>query len=285
MHGRMHTARTYGRLYPGWRLPFALTLVGLEQRFNVLSESYVNAGLRTLLLRSRRTEYPDPNESTLLTLPLSASTLRSLLVAQGDATTDKNARLLTIATNIQVDKNTTIIKSGAEFEDPSEDESKTLLRQFEEPLEEESGDNFKSQSMNPSTKRAGDMNTKNTSYKASKTPSEVTSDASNSVEIMQGRPLVLKENANFIANAAEILHLHVISLDNNTVMHRTQRVTHSLKWLHNAEAGELAAHEGTSVIDVNQIDSEITREVDDEGCVLIAARGVVVRIKAISNTL
>lgn len=290
MHGKMHTARTHGRLYPGWRLPFAPTLVGLEQRFNVLLESHVNAGLKTLLSRSRKTEYPDPNESTLLTLPLSASTLHSLPVAQGDATgTDENATLLTIATSIQVDKNTTMIESGGGCEDPSEVESKTLFERSEEPLEEESGDNFEIKPMNPSAKTANDMNMKSASYKVSKTPSEVTSevtsDASNTVEMMQGRPLVLKENAIFIANAAEKLHLHVKSLDHNTVMHRTQRVTHSLEWLHNAEAGELAAHEGTSVIGVEQIDSEITREVDDEGCVLIAARGIVVRIKAISKTL
>jgi hypothetical protein len=81
MHGKLHTARTHGRFYPGWRLHFA-TLVGLEQRFSELLVSEINAGLRTLLSRSRKTAYPDPNNSKLLTLPLSASILRNLPVAQ-----------------------------------------------------------------------------------------------------------------------------------------------------------------------------------------------------------
>ena len=90
MHGRMHTTRSHSRLYPVWRLPFAPTLRVLEQRFDVLLESRINAGLRALLSRSRKTAYPDPNESTLLTLPLSASTSRSVLVAQGNTAMEKN---------------------------------------------------------------------------------------------------------------------------------------------------------------------------------------------------
>jgi hypothetical protein len=40
-------------------------------------ENQVRNSPRTLLSRQQKTLYPDPNESSLLTLPASASTLRS----------------------------------------------------------------------------------------------------------------------------------------------------------------------------------------------------------------
>jgi hypothetical protein len=81
MHGKMHTARTHGRLYPGWRLPFMPTFVSLEQRFNAVLASQIDASLSTLLSTGQKSVHLDPNESTLLMLPHSASTLHSLPVA------------------------------------------------------------------------------------------------------------------------------------------------------------------------------------------------------------
>jgi hypothetical protein len=80
MHGKMYTARTHGRLYPGWRLPSILAFEHLERSFNAVLSNQINTSLSVLLSRGQKTVYPDPNESTLLTLPHSASTLQSLLV-------------------------------------------------------------------------------------------------------------------------------------------------------------------------------------------------------------
>ena len=102
--------------------------------------------------------------------------------------------------------------------------------------------------------------------------------------MIQGQPLVLKRSANFLGTAAERLHLHFEYPDQNAIMHCTQRATHSLAWLDDVEAGKLAASEGTTVIDVEQMDNDITREVDDEGCLFIAARGVVVQITVMTDT-
>jgi hypothetical protein len=90
MHEKMHTTRTHGRLYPGWRLPAVSAFVSLQKRFNILLADHINASLATLTLRGARTIYPDPNESTLLTLPYSASTLRSLLAGPVEATKKDN---------------------------------------------------------------------------------------------------------------------------------------------------------------------------------------------------
>ena len=78
MHRKMHTPRCHGRLYPGWRLPFSPKLTETERRFNNMLGTHVRSSLTTLIARRKKTIYPDPNESTLLTLPLSTSTLRSL---------------------------------------------------------------------------------------------------------------------------------------------------------------------------------------------------------------
>lgn len=49
------------------------------------------------------------------------------------------------------------------------------------------------------------------------------------------------------------------------------------------EAGELATSKGTSVINVKQIENEITREVDNKGCLFLTACRVVMQIKVITK--
>ena len=94
----------------------------------------------------------------------------------------------------------------------------------------------------------------------------------------------MKANTGILARAAERLHVQVQYQDQNAIVYRAKRVTHNLEWLHDAEAEELAASKGISLIDVEQMDGQITREVDDDGCVFIAARGLVVRIKCMTHT-
>jgi hypothetical protein len=77
MHGKMHTTRTHGRLYPGWKLPSIPHLIGLQQQFTAVLARQVRTSIGTMMLKNKKTVHPDPNESTLLTLPHSASTLQS----------------------------------------------------------------------------------------------------------------------------------------------------------------------------------------------------------------
>lgn len=76
MHGKMHTPRSHGKLYPGWRLP-NMGSTDIHARFVKRLDSLARGSLDTLLSRGTKTFYPDPNESTLLTLPVSATTLCS----------------------------------------------------------------------------------------------------------------------------------------------------------------------------------------------------------------
>ncbi|KAI1080572.1 hypothetical protein F5B20DRAFT_103714 [Whalleya microplaca] len=81
MYGRIHTPKCHGRLYPGWRLP-ALggpIFADLANRYNQRLQNQARDSIRLLLRRAERTAYPDPNESTLLTLRWSNSTLASAI--------------------------------------------------------------------------------------------------------------------------------------------------------------------------------------------------------------
>lgn len=74
MHGKMYVPRSHGRLYPGWRLPTLSQFHSLSCQFNDLLETHIKQSLQMLLSTRKRISYPDPYESTVLTLPLSLST-------------------------------------------------------------------------------------------------------------------------------------------------------------------------------------------------------------------
>ncbi|KAI1421780.1 hypothetical protein F5Y12DRAFT_668422 [Xylaria sp. FL1777] len=84
-HGKIHMARSHGRLYPGWRLPNLPGKWGndIVTRFNQYLEKMVIESLKTLHERKTRTNYPDPIESDLSTitwLSLSAQSESSSLL-------------------------------------------------------------------------------------------------------------------------------------------------------------------------------------------------------------
>jgi len=76
MHGKMYTPKTHGRLCPGWRLPHVPN-EALQRRFNQVLDEYARQSIGILLARGKEPRQPDPNESTLFTLPWSMSTLLS----------------------------------------------------------------------------------------------------------------------------------------------------------------------------------------------------------------
>lgn len=78
LHKQVHTPKCHGRLYPGWRLPSLPQTKELEERFNKTLESSIKESLSMLFTRQRKTTYPPPNESTLLTIPVSETTKSGL---------------------------------------------------------------------------------------------------------------------------------------------------------------------------------------------------------------
>lgn len=108
MHGKMHTPRYHGRIYPGWELQALQNSSNLDARFNSVHEDRIEESLKVLLSRQKSTIYPDPNESTLLTVPLSTSTLR--ILASGSATMQEK-----LPTETSVVSNTSRFRAHSPF--------------------------------------------------------------------------------------------------------------------------------------------------------------------------
>ncbi|CAG8418782.1 unnamed protein product [Penicillium salamii] len=77
LHGKMHTSRAHGRLYPGWRLPMLSSFKTLEHRFNEIILSYARQAIRARD-KGQMGVYPCPNESTLLPILASKSTISAI---------------------------------------------------------------------------------------------------------------------------------------------------------------------------------------------------------------
>jgi hypothetical protein len=74
LHGKFHMPKCHGRLYFGWRTQAkAEASIGMDALVKRL-ENQVQESVRIMLMRRQKISYPDPNESTVLTIPYSIST-------------------------------------------------------------------------------------------------------------------------------------------------------------------------------------------------------------------
>ncbi|KAG9255637.1 uncharacterized protein F5Z01DRAFT_635263 [Emericellopsis atlantica] len=73
-HGKFHTPKCHGRLYPGWKLPLWPPSLVDTREFITRVESQVQDSIGLMLARQNRTVYQYPNESTVLTILNSIST-------------------------------------------------------------------------------------------------------------------------------------------------------------------------------------------------------------------
>ncbi|KAI1806859.1 hypothetical protein F4811DRAFT_567883 [Daldinia bambusicola] len=87
MYEKIHTPRCHGKIYPGWRLPAQSGHENhdLATRYNTRLRGHISIGLKTLFGRGKKTVYPDSNESTLLSLEWSRSTLQIVAPSSPDA--------------------------------------------------------------------------------------------------------------------------------------------------------------------------------------------------------
>ncbi|RAH53807.1 hypothetical protein BO85DRAFT_491931 [Aspergillus piperis CBS 112811] len=74
LYQKIYTPKSHGRLYPSWRIPCIPQLAELEQRFSQTLGDHFRETCVALLSTRQKVIYPDPNESTLFTLPLSKTT-------------------------------------------------------------------------------------------------------------------------------------------------------------------------------------------------------------------
>lgn len=277
MHGKMHMPRSHGRLYPGWRLPLLPKFNEMEQRFNQVLENYIKDSLRVLLLRKQKTAYPDPNESTLLTLPFSASTLRSTTLSDNVEDIDVMKRQQTVRSNhsttsgsqisSMLSENINITRCAAQIEGtiPELEPAKEGELEVEE-LKVQPSNGIKFQSA----------------------PSILSIISSNSAfddnsELIQGRMLSRSVKVNqktnlYNAGSLEI-QLEYSTERSEMISNSTPRkLAYGIKWLTVEEMEMLQENQATSIIDAEAIYGEMSYEVDEMNCLYITGRGSTLKI-------
>lgn len=277
IHGKLHTARIHGRLYPGWRLPCIPAFTNLEQSFNAVLSRQINASLATLLSRGQKTVYPDPNESTLLTLPHSASTLHSRCLAQELVVEERlvgREAALAVETTIPAH----VSKGGPEdTNDEGSGRSNTSSGgdTTDHTVSELSDARTEKRAAISGEKAAATVKT------IQRSPSTITSnsEASSEFEMTQGQA-ISKNRENALLKAGN-LHLHMEYPAQTATVHHIQTIehhTHVLEWLDESGRKRLNAEQELEIVDIEHLKEERTYSIVDQGSILIAAGKVVVRI-------
>jgi len=257
-YGKIHTPRCHGRLYPGWRLPFSPRLKEIEQRFNRELANHIRNSLTILLSRRQKTGYPDPLESTLLTLPLSASTLRSLALPEAEEGEVLQPRTLN---RLETDKNLSDLKALSK---PSERTPSSPTARTGDVLIQPSND------ITPRTLPS---------------PRELSSDSISveSYTLLQGQILSKGVEVNHASPLYDAGHLEV-QIEYSTGPSQITRNSHpsnlsySMEWLAVGEAERVLKQHASSIVNAESLEGEISYSLDDLNCFYITARGSVLKI-------
>lgn len=263
LHGKMHMPRNHGRLYPGWRLPPIPEFVFLENQFNAMLEDRIRTSLSMLLTRGRKSNYPDPNESTLLTLPHSASTLRALpsLVGTTEHTEESgygvgkhvqhaSASLTILVPGSPPLSNTTSTSNPTTEAEKTQEEAESTYNKTNPPPQPPPH--------TPSQPPSPKINT------ASHQPSPKDNDATPD-------PHDLRSLSTRTPKRLEIF-IEAPSSSNQ------QEFQYRVDYLNHDDANEVRKSKAAFIIDAEALDTEMLREMDDNRSVYIATRGAVVKV-------
>ncbi|KAF8851658.1 hypothetical protein BDZ45DRAFT_750438 [Acephala macrosclerotiorum] len=269
MHGKIYTPRSHGKLYPGWRLPFLPRLKETEQRFNKALANQIRKSITTLLSRQQKTVYPDPNESTLLTLPVSVSTLRSLALPE------------------------VIIKEEGEIVQPqtpdiSETDKPPFILSNPKALSESSES---TPSTSPTT-QTGDMLVQPSNVVSSQTLpsaqslSRALSSDSISVDnyaLLQGKILSKGVKANYASPLYTAGHLEVqieysTGPSQITSDSHPRNLSYKIEWLTVDEAERALEQHASSIYSAESLEGEISLNINDLNCFYINARGSTLKV-------
>jgi len=275
-HGKMHMPRYHGRLYPGWRLPLCSALKATELKLNDALDNTLRHSLYNIVSKRRKTVYPDPNESTLLTLAASTSTLRSSLLSR--------------ATKRDIEAVQPLSHNDAVQEDSPETSSVSTIKAPVEELqiagcatndmcvtieEEATADRLQVNDITSEVLPG---------YSHSCRAMPLGHDNGDVVALVPGQPLSCTIAAGNISPfyAARSLETQIeypakeAQVDTDGT---PKDVEYDLEWVVDREAGRQYEHREASVIDAETLLGESTYELDDQNCLFFAARGVLMKIR------
>ncbi|GFF64624.1 hypothetical protein IFM47457_00753 [Aspergillus lentulus] len=238
-HGKLHTPRSHGRLYPGWRLPCLPQLQEVEQRFCESLQGNFQISCTTLLSTKQKVLRPYPVESTLFTLPASGTTTLTTTTLEGSGITNAGPPAHETA-SFQPELN----------QDPDPNESKGSVKRLE---------------CTECTNSVSDLPDKSASCITEANPGP----ESNAI-ILQGSGISgsvgLKETSEpYSAGPMEIVVEDIAGSSNHS---------YRIEWLDDKETKK--AREGALLIDVEEIEEEIT--LCEHNPLYMTARGAILRL-------
>lgn len=273
MHGKMHTPRCHGRLYPGWRLPSMSQFSDLQLRLNESLEEQIKKSLQELLQRKEKTRYPCPNESTVLTLQVSTSTLRttSALVEATPVTATES--VVNVAVRPCTESRSAQNQDSAATSENEKDAPSVL--ESEHSMVTPRGDETEALEM---------ANT--TIVSTSQCESLSTSDnitAHETQMLVQGIAhtdcVASKRCPQFYTAGALEIHMECAGEGEESSPDReNSEVAYSIEWLSVDAAKEFLKNHAETAVDVEAMQCQTSCEVDYHNNVVIMARGDVVRL-------
>jgi hypothetical protein len=266
VYGKIYVARSHGKLYTGWRLPLFPNFSYLEQRFVEVLENYSRKSLAMLLSRRRKTVYPDPNESTVLTLPFSVSTIGSLVLPDGMT---KEERLMQPQQTNSIAAQNNHSLSGLESMSASS-ESKVSMIRTEVAI----------------AMTEGSISTTSDSISSTMSSSQ---DSSSEGAVDQTSNLIQGHAVSKSIGVGCTSQLHTTgplkiqieySAEPGPTMSRSnpRRLAYSIKWLTMKEIERLHEHQAAAIIDGESLEGESAHESDESNCLYIAGGGSILQI-------
>ncbi|PQE33415.1 Heterokaryon incompatibility protein [Rutstroemia sp. NJR-2017a WRK4] len=272
MHGKMHTPRYHGRLYPGWRLPEFLR-ADLQSSFNQILEHHIRDSLTTLFSRRQKTVYPDPNESTLLTLPVSTSTVRSISKPEPNIEVNDEMMQPLPTDHMAKESDNTILDSRPSpkllnYSIDSKPSAESSFANIEKEVEAQLSNNGLSQLV-PSLSSTEEL------------PYDVV--FGSDYRLIQGEMLSKSVRINSKSSLYNVGPLEVqigysIEPSLTTPERYSKELPFNIEWLTMDEGRELRDQQTASIIDAELLEGETLHSLDDLNCLYIAAQKSILRI-------
>lgn len=267
MHGKFHTPRCHAKIYTGWRLPAFPDQNGIENQLTKTLDAYISTSIKHLRSSKKRIVHPDPNESTVLTLLGSTSTLNTLnrncmrsRVGSQTPSTLSISRLVRITQEaaepvVEPSPASTIVQLNKKMNKNMEDRKKTEAR--------------------PATTDHPELKLHTTPY-----PAEVTA-------LTQGQVFssVIKPNSSSRFHEASPLKIRVEYASKaipNEKPHTQRRVlSYHMEWLSLKDAEMVPNQKNVRIIDADLLGDEITLTEQDIKGLYIKAGGTWMKIRLV----
>ncbi|KAF5846132.1 hypothetical protein GGP41_008635 [Bipolaris sorokiniana] len=274
MHGKMHTPRYHGRLYPGWRLPSMSDLNDLDVRLNSALEDQIKDSLKTLLSRQKKTMYPDPNESTLLTLPLSTSTLRTPALVEVIEWEKASAKSSLVNDTARLQERTISPKDRSSVSlaecigtVPSALSSRSAITVEDDELPK------MSLSDQAATQLSAQCSHQTTRHEV------ITCETEELIQGMsQARSVIACEPQFHTTDELEIHIEHIAEMLVPCANRIDLEIAYSIEWLSVEKTKELLEHKEATIVDIEALQCGAWHTIDCHDDILIMARGTLVRI-------